>query len=332
MSKESNNDEIDLIQLFAIIKNGFKSFLRLIIAIITFYKKKAILFLTLIILGVGVGFFIDKYQDRDDDYLQEIIIEPKYNSTKFIYDFVQELEYNLDDEGFLKKLSIDPVAIKNLKKIYIIPVVKGTDVLDNLQERYRNKDFFKDIMEAYDEDKIEEEKFRDFYKHHKLILFFKNGNKDNDKISKSILDYIKSNHYFKEIASLTLQQTKVSLEQNKETLIFVNEYLKNLSQDPPKSETGVVVMQNNNDTPVMTVASLLRQKESIIEMINDQEQTLALDKEVFTIVDYRDLISIRKGLVKRKIFFIPFLLIGLVSFIYLMRFISKSVSNFVKEE
>ena len=168
MNKENSNEEIDLMQVFGMIKVAFRKFLKSIISIISFYKKKAILFIVLLIVGVAIGYLIDQNQEAKNEFTQEIIIEPKYNSTKYIYDFVEELENNFDDNTFLKKLGITSEEIESLKKITLEPLVKGTDVLDNLQERYENREFFKDIMEAYDEGKVEEEKFRDFYRHHRL--------------------------------------------------------------------------------------------------------------------------------------------------------------------
>ncbi len=332
MSNENYNDEIDLNQLLKIIRRGSKSFLKSIVAVVLFYRKKWILFTILLVLGVGIGFFIDYYKQSSDEYLQEIIIEPKYNSTKYIYDFIWQFEDNIEDEEFLKKLKIDLKSIDNLKEIVINPVVKGTDVLDNLQERYENREFFKDLMNAYDDDLIEDERFRNFYKHHRLTFSFKNKKDENTKITAAVIQYLTSNEYYIKKSDFTLQQTKSSLEQNKVTLKFVNEYLDNLSKTPPKTETGVVVMQNNKDTPVMTVASLLQQKESLMEIINEQERIVTLDQDVLAIVDYGDIISVKKKLVSRKLFIIPLLFCGLVSFWYFVIYLSRSITSFIKEE
>ncbi|WP_025743775.1 hypothetical protein [Aquimarina pacifica] len=332
MSNESYNDEIDLIQIFKIFKRVFRNFVKAIISVFRFYRKKAILFLILIVLGVGLGVFIDKYKESGDEYLQDVIIEPKYNSTKYVYDFIEELEDNIGDEAFLKKLKVSPDAVENLKEVTIEPVVKGTDVLDNLQERYENKEFFKDVMTAYDEDKVEEEGFRDFYKHHKLTFSFKNKNLENSKISDAIIQYLMTNDYYVKKASLVIQQNKVSLKENKETLKLVNEYLEKLSNNPPRKEDNVVVIQNNEDTPITTIAYLFNQKETLMETIDSQERILELDKDVITIVDYGDIISIKKVLVNRTLFLIPLLLFGFTSMFYFLKYLSKSAVNFAKEE
>lgn len=333
MNKENNTDEIDLMQIFGLIKNAFKNFLRLVISIISFYKKKAILFFILLVIGVVTGYFLDQNQDTKNNFVQEIIIEPNYNSVKYIYDFVDELEYNFKDDHFSKKLGIDKENIKNVKRISIEPIIKGTDVLDNLQERYENREFFKDIMEAYDDGKVEEEKFRDFYKHHKLTFEFSTESEYNSKIISSVLNYIKSNNYFKEVASLELQQTKENLERNKKSLQFIDNYLNNLEKTPLKAENeNVIISSGQEKLPMVSVASLLQKKELLIELINDQEHDLVFNKEIYSIVDYGDIISKRKELYNRMLLTIPMFLIGLVSLFYFFKYMSRSINSFVKED
>ncbi len=331
MNTENNTDEIDLMQIFGMIKNAFKNFLKLVISIVSFYKKKAILFFILLLVGIVAGYLLDQNQNAKNNFVQEIIIEPNYNSVKYIYDFVEELENNFKDDYFLKKLGIDNQNIENLKKINIEPIVKGTDVLDNLEERYKNKEFFKDIMEAYDDGKVEEERFRDFYKHHKLTFEFDKQNEYNSKITSSVLNYIKTNTYFKEVASLELKQTKENLERNKKSLQFIEEYLKNnLQNNSSQDSKDLVVISNGSETS--TIAALLEQKEALLETINNQEHDLVFNKEIYSIVDYGDIISKRKELYNRMLLIIPMLLIGLVSLFYFFKYMSKSINNFVKEE
>ncbi len=333
MSTENHNDEIDLNQIFKMIKESFRNFLKLIISAILFYKKNAVLFIVLCIVGLALGYLLDTYRDTSVSHNQEIIIEPKYNSTKYIYDFIKGLEDNLKDNALLNKIGITEESVKNIKEITIEPLVKGTDVLDNLQERYENREFFKDIMEAYDENQIEEEKFRDFYKHHKLVFIYKSNSHANEQITKSILDYIKLNTYYKELIVTTLKQKKSSLEQNKNTLRFIDEYLINLSNNPLKIEKGTMVISNSDkeELPTVSVASLLQKKELLLELINEQERIITFDKELFSFVNYGNIITTKNKIVNRSLFSVPLLLIGLVSLFYLIRRLFRKMNEFVNE-
>jgi hypothetical protein len=334
MGNENYKDEVDVMQVFSMFRKFFKSFLRSVISVIRFYKKKIILFSILLVIGAVTGFFLDQNQDTKGKYVQEIIIEPKYNSAKYIYDFVEELENNFQDDVFLSKLGISSDHIKNIKKITIEPVVKGTDVLDNLQERYKNREFFKDVMEAYEEDQLREEGFRDFYKHHKLTINFNKASEHNSKMTSSILEYIKSNKYYQGISDLTLRQKKIDIERNNTSLQFIDTYLNNLEKSPLKAENEAIIISSGSgsEMPMISIASLLQKKELLIELINDQERALILDKEIFSFVVYGDVISKRKKLLNRMMILIPLLLIGLVSLFYFLGYLNREIKDFVKEE
>ncbi|MEW7289544.1 hypothetical protein [Aquimarina sp. 2304DJ70-9] len=330
MSNENYNNEINLMEIFKMIKESFRKLLKHIISVILFYKKKAVLFIVLLVIGTGIGYFLDNYRGSSMSYAQEIIIEPKYNSTKYIYDLINELEDNFEDNALLNKIGISEENIKNIKKITIEPIIKGTDVLDNLQHRYEDREFFKDVMNAYDENQVEEEKFRDFYKHHRLVFDYKNKSDANDKITESILKYIRSNIYYNEIITVTLKQKQANLEQNKKTLQFIEEYLTNLSNNPLKAEKGTMIISNNNkeELPTVSVASLLQKKELLLELINEQERTILLDKDLFSFVHYGDIIKTKKKIVNRKLFSIPLLLFGLVSLFFFFNYLLKQMNEF----
>lgn len=332
MSTQSSNDEIDLIDIFKMIKKGFRNFFKAIISLISFYKRRRILFLILLVVGFGIGFFVDQNRDAKDEYSQEIIIEPKYNSVKYIYDFIEELEKNFKDYAFLDKLKIKPEHIVNLSEITIEPIVKGTDVLDNLEERYKEDEFFEDIMKAYDANQVEEEKFRDFYKHHRISFKFKSKKDYNAKISFSILEYIKSNNYYKSLSELAVKQKKTDIERNKKSLEFIDAYLKNIEKSPLKVENEAVVISTETEIPMVSIASLLQKKELLMQLINDQEKAVIFDKEMFYYVDYGEIISKRKILLNRAMFTIPLLLTGLVSLFFFLRYLSKRINEFVNEE
>jgi len=326
MSQENQSEEIDLMQLFGMIKEFFRKFLKLIVSVVSFYKKKFILFLILGLIGLGLGFFMDQYQDKKDNYAQEVIIEPKYDSVEYIYDFVEDLEDNFKDDRFVKSLGLDMAQVENVKKIILEPVIKPEDVLRELQSRYGDKESF---IETYNEKLLKEKKYRNFYKKHKLTMYFKNRSDDNLKITNTILEYFKSNDYYKELVSLRLKQIKTSVDQNKKSLRFINEYLDNLSKNPAQ-EDDKFVFATESETP--TISSLLKRKEVLMQTINRDERLLVFDKEVFGIVSYSGIVSKRKILLRRMIFMLPLMLVGLVSTFYFFGYLSKSINEFVDEE
>ncbi len=322
MSQENKNEEIDLMQLFGGIKEFFRKFLKLIVDAVLFYKKKFVLFLVLGILGVALGFFTDKYMDKKNNFVQEIIIEPNYNSVEYIYDYINNLEANFKDENYVNKLGLKIEQVENVKKIILEPVIQPNDVLNRLQDK-------ESFIEGYNENSLKEKKYRNFYKQHKLTVLFEKKNPENASITNKILEVLKSNKYYNDLLSFQLKQTKNNLEQSKVSLKFVNDYLTNLSENPNPNEEKYI-FATESETP--TIASLLKRKEELINTISDHERFLVLNKEIFIIVEYNDVVSKRKKLVNRNLLIIPLVLIGLVSLFYFLRYLSTSVTNFVNNE
>jgi len=132
----NNDDEIiDIKPFLNGIKKAFKSLLKTLISIIVFYKKKAVLFIILFVLGFVGGYFLDKKWNIDKSYRQEIIIQPKYGTQNYIYNFIENIDFTFNDRNFLHTLKIDSTHITNIKKITLEPIIRATDVLDGLHNK-----------------------------------------------------------------------------------------------------------------------------------------------------------------------------------------------------
>ncbi|MEW7279405.1 hypothetical protein ABW636_12495 [Aquimarina sp. 2201CG1-2-11] len=332
MSNENSNEEIDLMQVFGLVKNVFRKFLKGVISLISFFIKKAILLIILVVVGAFSGYFIDQNRGITDGYVHEVIIEPKYGSIKYIYDFIKELDENFKEGFFFKKAQIEWKDINNLVEVRIEPMIKGNDVLDYVERHYDKKEFFEDVMEAYEEGELEDSKFKDFYRHHKLIFVFRNTSEGTTKIIDKTVKYLKSNSYYRSKIDLVIAQNKINLERDKNTLNFVNEYLDNLGKNPTKEKNEVVLLANTKDDIPTVVASLLQQKRTLIESITKLERAIKWDNEIMSIVDYGEIVSVKKRLIYRFIVILPIVLVGLALLVFLIIYGARAVLNFVNEE
>ncbi|MFD2563546.1 hypothetical protein [Aquimarina rubra] len=324
-----DNEIIDVKPFFNAIKEGFKGILKTLVAIVLFYKKNIALFAVLLILGAIGGYFLDKKLKITKIFSQEIIIEPKYETNKYIYDFIDGLAKNLNDKAFLEKLQIDSSQVSEIKEITLEPIIQATDVLDGLHVKYGDQDYFHHIIEEYDEKTLEDDKYRDFYKYHRLKFDFNSESSDNKEVSKALLSYIASNEYYNKQLSLQLKQTKRNLEKNKETLLYVEEYLDKLNKNQGKQNKEIVVYAEESEIP--TISSLLKRKNDLLNAINQQERTLTLDKELFEVVEYGNIIPQPVGVHKRLLLLLPLILCVGVSMIFLLLNISRRINSFIKD-
>ncbi|WP_299315607.1 hypothetical protein [uncultured Aquimarina sp.] len=329
-NQENIDDEIiDIKSIFNLISIGFKNFLKLFVSIILFYKKKVILFSILFVLGIVIGYFLDDKLKNSKIFYQEIIIEPKYDTNNYIYDFIESLEYKLTDKSFSGKLQIDSSQISNLKQITLKPIIQVTDVLDNLKFKYGNQEFFQNILENYNEKTLEGSKYRNFYRFHKLKLYFKKESSNNEKLSKGILSYIDTNQYYNKSLDLNIKQTKFSLEKNKETLIYIEEYLDKLNKNPVNQQKEITVYAEESE--ISTISSLLKRKNDLITIINEQERILTLDKDLFDIIEYGDITSEPVGVHKRLVILLPLFLCLVSSLLFFLFYAYNWINSFIKD-
>ena len=328
MGQDDINKEDELISvkpLFDSIASAFKSLLRILVSIIVFYKRKALLFAILIVVGIIIGFFLDKSLKTDTIIKQEVVLRPNYDVETYLYPFIKELQSNLGNTVFFKKIKFKEDQALNIQSIELKPIIEATDVLDGLHVEYGDKEYFHHIIEDYDKRTLEDEKYRSFYKYHKLKVVFKRESAENDKVSNLILDYISSNDYFNKLLSLNIQQARSNLNYNKETLGFIDEYLMKTSSSTSDQSQGVIIF--GKESELTTISSLIQRKIELLEKINEIEEKLLLDNELFNILEYQNVISVKKEHYKRMVFLMPVFLFALTSLLFLIKF----VYTFVKE-
>ncbi|WP_299434164.1 hypothetical protein [uncultured Aquimarina sp.] len=322
-----STEEVNLSYIVRNIVKAFKSVLKIFVSIFLFYKKKWILFVGLLIIGAVGGYFLESKGNYGKRYTQEIIIEPKYDSQEYIYDLVDNLNIKLRDSIFLQKANIDSASIAYFKNAKIEPIIRATDVLKKLHLEYGDKEYFHHIIEQYDAQTLEDERYKNFYKYHRLIFNFKMKNAENTKISENILSYIRSNDYYDKALSWRLKKTKEELDYNKSTVAYIEKYLERLLNNPLEKEDKFIVVGKEEEIP--TIASLLARKQSLLNIIRRQEEILTLDNELFSIVEKGDVIFYQAGLLQRMLVRVPILLVFLVSLLFILKQLPSKLIEYI---
>lgn len=309
-------EEIDLREIFKAISNFFKSVLKYLLKLILFYTKRWILFLSVVIIGVIAGYFLDKQMNISTSFIQEVIIQPKYGMQKYLYDYINNFGLKLDNENFLSQLELSTDDLHALKGIEIVPIVRPEEIVSEFYEKYGDKDYYHHFLEDNKFADLDKEKYLSFYKEHKIVFSFKIDSESNSKVVDAVLKGITQNQYYKKVLALEQKQSLQNLEESKQTIKFIDDYLKKVNDsDQIQKDKEVVVVKESSE--IQTIGSLLNQKNSLLEKVDKYEKALLMDKELIEIVDKGILVPHKKILIS-FLFIIPFLLFWIVS-IFLMR-------------
>lgn len=107
-----NNDsqEIDLSQISRKIGGFFDGIIFNIFRIIFFLKRNIVLVGILLVLGAGLGYFLDK---TNKNYENQIVVIPNFDSVDYLYSKIELINSKVKegDTIFLKNV----VGIKNLR-------------------------------------------------------------------------------------------------------------------------------------------------------------------------------------------------------------------------
>ncbi|GAA0714252.1 hypothetical protein GCM10009430_07160 [Aquimarina litoralis] len=325
-----STEEVNLNYIFKKLEKAFKAFLRVCISIVQFYKKKWLLFLGIVIIGFIIGYILDSKYGYSKKYTQEIIIEPKYELKKYIYDFVNSLNDRIKEPSFLENLKLDSDLVKDLISVEVTPVIRTMDILDKLNIRYESEEDFHEIIKGYDANILENEAYTNFYRYHKLTFSFKTNDSKNEILSKKILEYIESNVYFNKLLAQNIKQTEKNLKKNKEILKYLDNYLEKLSKAPHKQGKDIIMIGVENESELLpTISTLLARKQELLNSITNQENILVFDSELFDIVERGEIVLLRKGISSKMMVKIPVLFFLIVSFLFLIKNLPNRIIQYI---
>ena len=259
MTKQKNNEEIDLLSLFSNLSKKTNSFFvllinllisvaNLFISLLTIIRKNFILLLTALIIGNIMGYIYEK-SFYEPSYKSTLTLAPNFGSTYKIYENIKYYKSIINQQDF-KKLSyqfgIDTSKAKSIKNISIEPFKTQSSKLSNYQRMLNVADSVTALTLSYGEfkDKIP----FDFYKFHIITLELNSKNVPIE-IERIIIKSVENNIYFKNKKETFIENLKIKKKyvlasiQKLDTLLFGEK--KNLSNE--NLGTTIVLDKNQNE-------------------------------------------------------------------------------------
>lgn len=245
-----NNDsqEIDLSQISRKIGGFFDGIIFNIFRTIFFLKRNIILVGILLVIGVGLGYFMDK---KLKSYDNQIMVMPNFESTDYLYSKVGLLNSKIKegDTVFLKSI----VGVKNPKKIGLIEINPITDVYKFIKDKDINFEMIKLMAEDGDIKKIIQENTTSKNYPFHLITFSTSEATSFDKTVNPILNYLNQSDYYAKIQKEYLNNVRIKMIENDSIITQINGFLNSFSNTVNASQKSDKLVYYNENSQLNDV-------------------------------------------------------------------------------
>ena len=267
------DQEIDLAQISKKIGGFFEKTNALIFNGIQFFIKNAIVIFILVLIGFGIGMFLDHTRKSYDS---QIIVIPNFGSTDYLYskiDLIQS-KINEGDTIFLKEV-VGFNKPKELKKIVIKPI---TDVYKFIENRTENFELIKLLSEDGDIKKILEDNVTSKnYTFHTISL--KTNGLTTDKATiQPLLNYLNKSDYYTKIQKISIKNVEIKMSQNDTIISQINNVLNGFSKMVNSGQKSDKLVYYNEN---MQLNDVIKTKDNLInEQGNNRISLIGFDKIV----------------------------------------------------
>ena len=256
LPQNTENQEIDLSQISKKIGSLFQDFSALIFRSIQFFIKNGLLIVVLLILGIGLGFYLDATQKTYD---HQIIVAPNFKSTDYLYSKIDLINSKIieGDTLFLK----NNVGLKHPKTIKGIKIEPITDVYKFIENKTENFELIKLMAEDGDIKKILEDNLTSKnYTNHEIVV---NTNEliNEESTIQPLLNFLNESDYFKKVQIEELKNTQIKLSKNDTIIAQIDAVLKGFSSDVNRNQQSDKLVYYNENTQLNDI---IKTKEGLI--------------------------------------------------------------------
>ena len=323
------DQEIDLTLLSDKVSGFFQSINRSIFLMIQFVLKHILILGFLLLVGVGIGLYLDKTQKI---YTNELIVRPNFESTDYVYSKVELLKSKIkeNDTLFLKSIGIqNPSQLLNIEITPVIDIYKfisSTTTKDNDQ----NFQLLKLMAEDGDMKTIVTEKATSKnYAFHKITFITRTLTTRKETID-PILKYLENNVYYSNLKNVYTKSNYMKLQRYNEIIAQIDAVLNNFSKEKGSTSNNDKLVYYNENTQLNDV---IQTKNYLISEMGRIQYDLQISNKI--VKENSSTINIlnTKSINGKLKFILPLLLIFIyVSFFLFVNFYKKQTLIYAKEQ
>lgn len=256
-----NSDEISLSQVADKVKGYLGSVNNMFFNIIQFVLRNIIIIIALIVIGIGLGTYLDI---ENKTYTHKIIVMPNFKSVNYLYEEVSRINAKVkeDDTEYLEKIGI-PDADR-IVKIEIDAIVDIYEFIDDNNGGSAENDskfqLFKLISENGDMNKmLEDNTTSKYYKNH-VITITTNERVTQKNLIDPFLAHLDNNAYFKAMQKTFFENLDMTVATNDSIAKQIDAVIKAYSLSSNMQSSNLVALNEKT-----SINDLLRTKQALVE-------------------------------------------------------------------
>ena len=278
-----DNKEIDLSQVSKKIGDFFESMATGLFKAILFFKRNVVVIGILFVLGVLLGFYLDKTSKIYDN---QLIVSPNFGSNEYLYKKINLLNSKiLDGDTLFLKNVVGIQHPKKFKKIEINPI---TDVYKFIDNKKDNFELLKLMAEDGDISTIiKDEVTSKNYPYHE-IKYVTAEITSEAKTLEPLLNYLNNSAYYTEIKKEYINNIKIKIVENDSIIRQIDGVLNNFNNKIIAKQNDKLMYYNENtqlNEIIVTKNELVNEQGSnriqlinLNKIIKDRSATLNVKK------------------------------------------------------
>lgn len=240
---DNSGQEIDIFQLSKSIGGFFERINSIIFQSIHFFVRKWIIVLILLIIGFGIGWYLDSNKKTFEN---QIIVTPNFGSVDYLYSKINLIESKIiaGDTAFLK----NEVGIQNPKSIKKIEIKPIADVYKFIEDKEQNFELIKLMAEVGEVKKVLEDNITSKnYTFHSISFVTDKITSEKD-IVEPLLKYLNSSEYFKTLQKIGYKNLEQQIIQNDTIIAQIDQVLNGFSNTVKNGSKNDKLIYYNENT------------------------------------------------------------------------------------
>ncbi|WP_031426872.1 hypothetical protein [Flavimarina sp. Hel_I_48] len=297
-----NDNDVYVDDVFDKLKQFIKRILRLIFKFFSLLWAKKLIFLALIIIGLGIGFFLD--MNKETHYESILQIRTFQPGTEYVYNSIDNLNKNLRDSTYLRENGFES---QELQSIEITPMANMEDLLSTFgSEDSRTLETL--ILNTSTQDLLTSEFFRSQYAQHRIDMKF-GKNFDKNTVS-NFLKFINENPYYQDLYILNHESLAKRIEEDQNSIKQIDSVIINYNGNLKEGNSNGPVTAFISEQRASSIFELLQFRNSLVKEVEVLKAEMQELKSPVTLTN-NPIILEQDGLVKNSTLFLPLLLAGI---------------------